>query len=229
MMSWCTRSGTARCHASGLGVNVRSQSAIAGSGGHAEARWRGVDGVGSDSPSAGACAPNRIGMIWKSWTRLSGMRPRPPGAARAPYSPEQRGASRTAWRCSSVSLVASDPGRESCGVPMAENRGRLFDFLLQAHLRIGKAARITEELVQLVLVRHPLDGPVGVRRPLVRPQDMGPDKEEQLGAQGLVVTVAQQVADDGDLKEYPQLLAVERLRRALEPAEDDHLVVHDVD
>src|ERR1019366_5182074 len=255
MMSWCTRSGTARCHATGRGVKVRSQSAIEASGIQAEAMCSVVVAVGSGASSGPAV--KRIGMIWKSWTSLAGRSPRAPGSvsrfvamsrpaaeaseARAAFSSTPRaatsaprraprGASRMAWRCSSLRRAAMACGMGSCAVTMAlpVRAPRLLDVLLQGHRGVGQLARVPEELLQLVPAAHALDRLVRVLGALGGREHVGPQEEQELGALGLVVAVAEQVADDGDLEEDAEPLAVQRAGRALEAAEHDQLVAHRV-
>ena len=186
--------------------------------------------MGSGSPSADAGAPKRIGMIWKSWTSLAGRSPRAPGSVsrlvamsrpaalgharpgprsrrrraprRAPRAASPAGASRIAWRCSSL---RRDGERLGEGVLQGRGHGAAggraqFEALLQRHLGVRHLARVDQELLHLVLVRHPLDGPAACPPSPRRPAGCGAaGRGAAPCARGPLSREPKQVADDRDL------------------------------
>ena len=87
MMSWCTRSGRARCQWSGRGVKVRTQSRISSLGGQAVARCSGGPAPARPPgcrrrPRPRLARGRRSGTTWKSCTRRAGRRLRKAWAGR---------------------------------------------------------------------------------------------------------------------------------------------------
>src|SRR5664280_2599579 len=141
-----------------------------------------------------------------------------------------RGASSTAWRCTSVSRSASAAGRDSwisafmTGPASADSLRQLFE---QAFLLIFRG--ILQILPHLVLVRQLVDAGIGVFARLVGLDDMGAHEQEQFGPILLVGAAAQQLAEDGNLVEKSQFGADGGMLGLLQPTEHDHLAIAHVD
>ena len=199
-------------------------------------------------------------MSWKSWTSRAGRSPRAPGSvsrfvamssAAAPATSESaafssiasavesaasrrpRGASRTAWRCSSVRREAmAGKGVLLRGWHGVSREPRAL-YLVSSLSRIDSLASgilsDSKELVDLVPVRHSPDGGVRVRRRLARPDDVRADEEDEFRPLEVLRAAAEDIADDRDLVEEAELALVGREPGALQPPEDRHLAVLHVD
>src|SRR6187455_3114242 len=228
---------SARCHCNRSGVKVASQPVMCGSGGQL---------VASESVPA-AVSVTASGTTWKSWASRAGKRTRAsvaawgllttgspvaaasaasvasslsPSSRAASSSRPERGRAAMAWTCAGVNRSARAAGRASVAA-MATSGLRLRGRNVR-----GDKRRINR-LAHRVALWTGLEAPVGVdvvRRRVG--QDIGPEKEDQVGAVVGPLAGAERVAEEGYRTQAAGGLA---LARALQAAEHDDLAAAHAD